>query len=122
MSSTRSRGNGPIRARVKIPDPYAGMNRWEKQRAVELEAKRRAGEIVSWQYEKIKLVLADRTTLTLDFFVVETDGRCYFEEVKGFWRDDARVKTKVAAEQFPMFPIRALTRRKDGRGWDIEEF
>ena len=46
-----------------------------------------------------------------------------FHEVKGFWRDDARVKIKVAAEHFP-FKFVAVRKKKlsEGGGWDVEEF
>lgn len=87
--------------RVHLPDLFAGMNKTEKARAIELEALKRAGEIRDWFYEKITLKLADDTRYTPDFFVVENDGGCRFEETKGFWREDAKVKLKVAAAQMP---------------------
>ncbi len=40
-------------------------------------------------------------------------------EVKGYMRDDAAVKLKVAAAQYPWIAFKLVTRRKDG-GWDIE--
>lgn len=45
-------------------------------------------------------------------------------EVKGYWEDDARVKIKVAAEAFWMFRFIAIKARpkKEGGGWEIEEF
>jgi hypothetical protein len=44
-------------------------------------------------------------------------------EVKGFWTDDARVKIKVAASQFPVafIAVRRIGKAKGG-GWDIERF
>jgi hypothetical protein len=36
--------------------------------------------------------------------------------VKGFWRDDARVKFKVAREFFPMFEFNAV--KRNGAGWE----
>jgi len=45
------------------------------------------------------------------------DIECH--EVKGFWRDDARVKIRVAASLYP-FRFVAVTKTKGG--WDIEEF
>jgi hypothetical protein len=88
-------------ARTIVPDLYAGMNKTEKARAIELEAMKRTGLILAWYYEKITIKLADDTRYTPDFFVVENDGACRFEETKGFWRDDAKVKLKVAAAQVP---------------------
>ena len=46
-------------------------------------------------------------------------GELEMHEVKGFWREDARLKIKVAAEQFP-FRFVAVTKSKDG--WATEEF
>lgn len=72
--------------------------------ALVLEAKKRAGEIVSYRFEAIKLRLADRTTYTPDFAVVLLDRRVAFVEVKGgFVREDAAVKLKIAAELYPEF-------------------
>jgi hypothetical protein len=109
---------------VERPKAARTMNKTEGRRAVELNALLRAGDIQSWAYEAITLKLAEDCRYTPDFFVVETSGRIRFEETKGFWRDDARVKIKVAAKQFPMFSFVALTARKarDGGGWKTEEF
>jgi hypothetical protein len=100
------------------------MNRTEARRAAELEAMRRAGEIQSWTFEGITLKLADDCRYTPDFFVRAADGTIRCEETKGFWRDDARAKIKMAARVFPMFHFVALTVRKkrDGGGWQREEF
>ncbi len=59
---------------------------------------------------------------TPDFVVMLASGEIELHEVKGYWRDDARAKTRVAAEQFP-FRIIAITRhsRKKGAGWVLEE-
>ena len=40
-------------------------------------------------------------------------------EVKGFWRDDARVKIKVAAD---IYPFRFLAIKKAKDGWEKESF
>ena len=59
------------------------------------------GEFVEHaEFESVRLVLGHRCTYTPDFFVVMSDGSVEFHEVKGFWRDDARVKIKVAARKF----------------------
>ncbi len=51
------------------------------------------------------------------------NGQIELHEVKGFWTDDARVKTKVAADQYP-FRIIGVTKlpAKAGGGWKVEEF
>ena len=49
--------------------------------------------------------------------VVRPDGTLEFHEVKGFWRDDARVKIKTAADKFPFVFIAA---KQTKTGWEIE--
>lgn len=58
-------------------------------------------------FERIKLRLADKTWYTPDFDVLGDDDVLELHEVKGYWEDDARVKIKTAAEQFPQFRFRA---------------
>lgn len=77
------------------------------------------GEIVWYAFEPWKLRLAELTSLTPDFGVMLADGSIECHEVKGFWQDDARAKTKIAAEMHP-FKIIAITREK--KEWKREEF
>jgi hypothetical protein len=105
------------RARVESSD--GRMNKTEAAYAGELEIRRLAGEIAWYRFEAIKLRLAAKTFYTPDFLVVLADGEVQFHEVKGFWRDDARVKIKVAAEQFP-FVFIAIHKTKGG--WETEYF
>lgn len=99
------------------------MNKTERRYAEKLEAQLRAGEIRWWRFEAFKLRLADTTFYTPDFGVMTAEGFIECHEVKGFWEDAARVKIKVAAEQYP-FRFIAVTeqRKKDGGGYDIETF
>lgn len=88
-----------------------------------LELRKRAGEIVWYRFEGIKLRLADNTFYTPDFAVMLATGEMELHEVKGFWTDDARVKTKVAADQYPFRIIGVTVKpKKAGGGWNIEEF
>lgn len=109
-----------MKALAKPVDLFAGMNKTEKHRAVELEAMRRGQRIASWSFERVTLKLADDCRYTPDFFVVDLLGGITFEEVKGFWRDDARVKIRVAAQQFPQFTFTAL--RLEKGQWQREDF
>lgn len=101
-----------------------GMNRLEQKVAAELDAKLRDGKILDWRYEPIKLRLADKTYYTPDFMVLRIDGTIEFWEAKATWKsgvhweDDARVKIKVAAEQFWAFVFVAVT---DVKGEGITE-
>lgn len=103
-----------------LPDLYAGMNKLEKARAIILEAMKRNGQIRSWRYEKLTFKLADDCRYTPDFCVIENDGGITFEETKGFWREDSRIKVRVVANQFPEFTFQGL-QLKEG-SWAIETF
>jgi hypothetical protein len=84
-----------------------------------LELQKRAGDILWYEFEAIKLRLAPKTFYTPDFLVMRADGVLECHEVKGFWQDDARVKIKVAAEKMP-FLFRAV--KKTRGGWEEEVF
>lgn len=60
-----------------------------------------ARDILYYRFESIKIRLAGDTWYTPDFDVMTSTGIHIFYEVKGRWFDDARVKFKVAAEQYP---------------------
>jgi hypothetical protein len=106
---------------MKLPsrDLFEGMNKTEKHRAIQLEALKRDGQIREWWYEMITLKLADDCRYTPDFAIVENDGHLRFEEVKGFWRDDAKVKIRVAAAHLP---CRFTALQLKGGEWKTEEF
>lgn len=88
-------------------------SKWEREYATRLTS---GGE--RWMYEAIKLRLAGNTFYTPDFFLPRS---LKFVEVKGFWRDDARVKIKVAAEMFPMFEFIAVTKDRRSGEWTEEQ-
>lgn len=93
------------RARGRIYKTTKGMNGLEREYASQLDLRRHGGDVCTWLFESVKLKLADNTHYTPDFMVQLADGTIEFHETKGFWRDDARVKLKVAAERYPMFPF-----------------
>lgn len=99
------------------------MNKTEEAYAQYLDALRAAGEVLWFRFEGIKLRLADNTFYSPDFAVMRADGQLEAHEVKGFWQDDARVKIKVAADQYPFKFVAVKARaKKDGGGWSVEEF
>ena len=99
------------------------LNKTEEAYRRHLELRKVAGEVVWYAFEGIKLRLADKTFYTPDFAVQLADGSLELHEVKGRWMDDARVKTKVAAAQFPIRIIAVTAQAKKlGGGWAIEEF
>lgn len=98
-------------------------NKTEAAYEATLKARQAAGEIVWFEFEGMKLRLADKTFYTPDYAVMLASGQIEFHEVKGRWEDDARVKIKVAAKDFPFrfVAVRAKA-KKDGGGWDVEVF
>ncbi|ENF6041720.1 DUF1064 domain-containing protein [Citrobacter amalonaticus] len=99
------------------------MNKTESAYCQHLELRKHSGEVAWYRFEGIKLRLADNTFYTPDFAVMLTTGEMELHEVKGFWTDDARVKTKVAADQYPFRIIGVTVKaKKTGGGWNIEEF
>lgn len=99
------------------------MNNTEARYAAELEIRKRGGEVLWYDFDAIKLRLADNTFYTPDFLVMLADGTLEVHEVKGHWEDDARVKVKVAADKFPLRFVAVTERAKKlGGGWEREEF
>lgn len=94
-------------------------NKLERAFSEYLEARKAEGKIATYEFEAITFVLAPRTRYTPDFFVMLPDGRIEFYETKGFMRDDAAVKLKVAAAKFSMFRF-YLVKRACGK-WKITE-
>ncbi len=99
------------------------MNKTELAYSQLLEQRRIGGEVAWYRFEGVKLRLADNTFYTPDFAVMLSSGLIEMHEVKGFWTDDARVKTKVAADMYPFRFIAVKPKAKRaGGGWDTEVF
>ncbi|MFG6376101.1 MAG: hypothetical protein K1W05_09320 [Desulfovibrio sp.] len=117
----KTQGNFQTRCRTPLKGNFErdSMNRLEARYAAYLEEQYRNGEIVLWRYESMKLILADRCSYLPDFFIVKADGTPEFHETKGFWRDDARIKVKMAAKLFPCFVFYGVQwDRKSGWSWE----
>ena len=95
------------------------MNKTEAAYAQQLELERHAGEGLWYKFEGSKLRRADNTFLTIDFAVLPKDGVLEMREVKGYWEEDSRAKTKIAAA---MYPFRFIAVKKKGNGWEREDF
>lgn len=103
----------PAKARAGRTSHTPGrQNKTESQYANELALRVAAGEVRVYRFEAIKLRLANATFYSPDFLVILADWTIELHEVKGHWEDDARVKWKVAAEQYPEFTFVAVTKRK----------
>lgn len=102
------------------------MNKSEAAYAAHLETRRQAGEVAGYWFEAVTFRLADGCRYTPDFLVQLADGALECHEVKGaraIFRDDARVKIKVAAELMPHRFVAVYPRpKREGGGWDVEFF
>jgi len=99
-------------------DPAGKMNKTETAYDGHLWSLR--GRLYVWhRFEGITLKLAADTRYTPDFVVQTVSGQIELHECKGHWRDDARVKIKVAAA---MYPFRFIAVTKEKSGWKVEEF
>lgn len=97
-----------------------GRNKMETRYETEiLKPRLYTNQVLSYQFEGLKLRLAKKTFYTPDYVVV-TPVCIELHEVKGFWEDDARVKIKVAAAQFPYFKFVAVQYKKST--WTYEYF
>lgn len=95
------------------------MNKTEEAYAAHLDAQRSLGLVLWFRFEGLKLRLADSTFYDTDFVVLAANGQLEIHEVKGFMTDDANVKLKVAASQYPF--VFRLVRKAKGGNWDIRE-
>ncbi len=79
---------------------------------------------LAFGFERITLRIGDDCRYTPDFDVLAKDDVLEFHETKGHWRDDAKVKIRVASEKFPQFRFRAFRKlsKKQGGGWVEETF
>jgi len=108
-----------VRARGRPRKLPGVMNKVESAYAQYLNLRQRAGEVEWFAYEAVKLRLAPKTFITVDFFLMLPSGELEAHEVKGsFVEDDAMVKIKVAAQTYP---FRFVMVRQQGNGWDCRE-
>lgn len=119
--------NCPVcRATLTIPDaprhkrgprqPHK-MRPWEAEWQVQLLARQHAGELRllgQGGFEALKFRLADGCYYTPDFAMI-VDGMLELHEVKGFMREAARLRYKIAQEQYPFFKFRMF--KKEGGSW-----
>lgn len=86
----------------------------EERYAAILQSQQRAGQIRGWRYEGLTLKLADGVRYTPDFLVVENDGAMTLLEVKGFMREAARLRLRIAVEMYPAFRWFLIWAKKGG--------
>lgn len=95
------------------------MNKLESQYATYLTDLLQKGEIIWFKYEPFKLRLAEKTSYTPDFAVINSDHQIEIHECKGWMLESANVKLKVAADIFPF--VFKLVRKAKNKTWEIKE-
>lgn len=112
-----------LKAGVLRDKPKRGQNKWEAEFAARLQSQQDSGLIVWYQFEGLRFRLADGAWYKPDFVALSHTGELIVYECKGFWRESARVRIKVAADRHPFRFITVTKRRmKDGGGWAEEMF
>ncbi len=107
-------------AKARRPEGSPYRSKTEAEFAGLLELRRKAGEIVAWRHEPLRFKLGNGAWYKPDFLAQEPSGELVLYEVKGHWREAARVRIKVAASAHPEFRFVAV--RKDRASWEHEEF
>ena len=123
-TSSGLKGKPPRKGPAPPPRPAAPrrskqMNKLESAYVEQLAIGQAAGRVLHFGFECITLRLADGVRYTPDFFVVRPGGKFEFHETKGFMRDDARIKLKVAAQIYPWFTFHLVQHKK--RAWIITQ-
>lgn len=107
------------RARVNA-NPVTGMNDTETDYGKHLNDRKLLGEVVSWDFNAVRFHLGGGAWYKPDFLVVMKEGYVELHETKGYWREAARVRIKVAASRYPAFRFVAV-KRQGKRSWQYEE-
>lgn len=97
MTRGNRQSGKPRKKRQKV-ETYLGKfdSKTEANYAEELQRLLVCGEIVDWKHEPASFRLpGEKNTYRPDFMVKTLGGRIEIHEVKGHWRDDAKVKAKV---------------------------
>ena len=77
------------------------MNRLEGAYANHLDQEKREGRIEYWVFESVKFGIGAGAWFCPDFMIMRTDGQIEFHETKGFMREAANFRLKVAADKYP---------------------
>lgn len=77
------------------------MNNTERAYSQLLEAKKRTGEVANYWFEAMNLRIGENCFYKIDFLVLKGDGFLEIHEVKGHLTDDALVKMRAVAAQYP---------------------
>jgi hypothetical protein len=97
------------------------MNKLETAYSQHLDLKKFGDEIADWKFNALRFHLGGGSWFKPDFCVFLRGGGLEVHEVKGHWREAARVRIRVAASLFPFWTFTAVTRDKRTGAWKYEE-
>lgn len=100
------------------------MNKTEQAYSDHLEMLKQTGFVLWFEFEGVTFKVAKDCRYTPDFIVMTSARELECHEVKGFWRDEARAKIKMAADKFHPFRFISVMQKakKNGGGWAYEVF
>lgn len=107
VSRTKARGKTARRQPGK-------MNRLEASYARHLDARKAAGEVLAWWFERVAFRVGTACFWHADFLVQVADGTLEIHDCKGYARDDATVKARAVADEFPFDVYHVTHSKKDG--------
>lgn len=109
-SSEAVEGSNPSGHTKRKPAHTPGrMNKTEQKYSWILEGLKRTGIVRRWEFQGIRLKLADGAWYRPDFLLWKCDDTMECIETKGgFIREAALVRYKVARGQYPIFRFRML--------------
>lgn len=106
---------GDYKRQGNVPRAKRVRNKWEQLYSLELEALKRAGDVLQYEYEGLTFRLADGAKYKPDFVVWLPNSTLRLVELKGHRREAAIVRFKVAKEKYPHCGWWML--RREGGGW-----
>lgn len=118
---------GPVKPIDGDPRRPRYRSKTEAAYAAHLETEKRAGLILDYKHEAVRLRLADGVWFVPDFLVVLPGGRADFHEVKGakggrwYSREKGKLKVRIAADLFRGFWRIAVAWPLGGGAWGREE-
>lgn len=105
-------------AKKRLRQKSGGLNKTE---AAFLEYLKRTYPHNEVFAQKVTLLIANGVRFTPDFIMPSLEtGQVFAFETKGFMRDDAAVKIKVAASVYPWIKFFLVSKAKGGT-WSIQE-
>jgi len=97
--------------------PLDRMNKLERHYSWFLDGLVESGVVTRYRFGEVKVRLADKTWYSPDFQVWLHYGRVVMVETKGWCRDDAAVKFKVARERYSEYQWMMVGRSKGKWEW-----